>query len=98
MESDEIRLSAEWVAAATSGALVAGDRSVAFTGVSIDTRTLAPGELFIAIHGERFDGADFAAAAIAAGASGVMVPRGRGEPAAGGSSVAVIEVDDTIAA
>jgi UDP-N-acetylmuramoyl-tripeptide--D-alanyl-D-alanine ligase len=94
----EIRLTAEWVAAAISGALVAGDRAVAFTGVSIDTRTLAPGELYIAIRGERFDGADFAPAAIAAGASGAVVPRGRREAAVPGSRAVVIEVDDTIAA
>ena len=46
--------------------------------MSIDTRTLAPGELYVGIRGERFDGADFAAAAVAAGAAGVVVPRGRG--------------------
>ena len=44
--------------------------------MSIDTRTLAAGDLYVAIRGERFDGADFAAAAIAAGAAGVVVPRG----------------------
>ena len=30
---------------------------IEFSGVSIDTRTLTPGELFVAIRGERFDGA-----------------------------------------
>ena len=34
-----------------------------FTGVSIDTRTLTPGNLFIAIKGERVDGFDFIAQA-----------------------------------
>jgi len=36
--------------------------------VSIDTRTIKAGELFVAIRGERFDGADFVGAAVAAGA------------------------------
>jgi len=97
----ELRLNADWVAQVMAGAIVAGDRGQAFTGVSIDTRTLTPGDLFVAIRGERFDGADFAAAAIVAGAGGVVVPRGRG----GAIDVqpppyvpVVIEVDDTTAA
>ena len=81
------------------GTARAGDSAREFSGVSIDTRTLRPGELFIAIRGERFDGADFVGAAIAAGAAGVVVERGRGRRiAASGPAVAVIEVDDTIAA
>ena len=42
------------------GDLVSGDAAREFAGVSIDTRTLGAGELFVAIRGERFDGADFA--------------------------------------
>ena len=44
-------------------------------GVSIDTRTLRPGDLFIALAGESGDGHDHAARAIDAGAAGVMVHR-----------------------
>ena len=100
--TDPIALTTEWIAAAIAGAIVAGDRRRAFTGVSIDTRTLKPGDLFIAIRGDRFDGADFAPAAIEAGAAGVVVPRGRSSPYAGrdvnAAGTAVIEVDDTTAA
>jgi UDP-N-acetylmuramoyl-tripeptide--D-alanyl-D-alanine ligase len=71
-----IPLTAASVAAAAGGAVVAGNPGQVFDGVSIDTRTLRRGELFIAIRGERFDGAKFAAAAIDAGADGVLVPRG----------------------
>ena len=39
-----------------------------FTGVSTDTRTLAGGELFVAITGDTFDGHDFVSDAVAAGA------------------------------
>ena len=55
-----IRLTADWVARAMAGAIRSGDPGREFGGVSIDTRTLAAGELFIGIHGEQFDGADFA--------------------------------------
>ncbi|UCC74775.1 MAG: UDP-N-acetylmuramoyl-tripeptide--D-alanyl-D-alanine ligase [Gemmatimonadota bacterium] len=47
----------------------------AYTGVSTDTRVLRPGELFVALRGERFDGADFVAAAAEAGAVGAVAER-----------------------
>jgi UDP-N-acetylmuramoyl-tripeptide--D-alanyl-D-alanine ligase len=75
---NEIRLTASWVADAMGGRVVSGDRAHDFAGVSIDTRTLGAGDLYVAIRGERLDGADFAAAALAAGAGGVVVPNGRG--------------------
>src|SRR5262245_63279752 len=88
-----------------AGTLVAGADDSAFAGVSIDTRTLARGELFIAIRGEHFDGTDFADAAIERGAMGVVVPRGRGRGLArpftaanSAESAVVIEVDDTVLA
>ncbi len=46
---------------------------VEIQGVSIDSRTLTPGDCYIAIVGERFDGHDFVDAAVAAGAKAVMV-------------------------
>jgi UDP-N-acetylmuramoyl-tripeptide--D-alanyl-D-alanine ligase len=42
-------------------------------GASVDSRTLAAGELFIGLRGERADGGEHAAAALAAGAWGVLV-------------------------
>ena len=82
-EAPEIRLTTEWVARAMGGTARPGDPDREFSGVSIDTRTLTAGELFVAIRGERFNGADFAGAAIDAGAGGVVVGRG-GERAGGG--------------
>lgn len=61
------------------------------TGVSIDSRRVRPGELFVAVRGER-DGHDFAAAAAAAGAAALLVDRPLG------AGVAEIVVDDTAAA
>jgi UDP-N-acetylmuramoyl-tripeptide--D-alanyl-D-alanine ligase len=47
------------------------------TGISIDSRTLKPGEAFFAIKGEKFDGHDFATAAMKAGASLLVVAEAR---------------------
>src|SRR5439155_26759613 len=71
-----IALTAKWVASATGGTVVSGDPWQAFGSVSIDTRTLEAGALFFAIRGDRFDGAQFAAAAVEGGAAGVVVPKG----------------------
>jgi UDP-N-acetylmuramoyl-tripeptide--D-alanyl-D-alanine ligase len=53
------------------GRLVGADRP--FAGVSSDTRTLAAGELFVALRGPNFNGNDFVAAAEKAGAAGALV-------------------------
>ena len=45
------------------------------SGVSIDSRTLAPGELFVALVGAYFDGHDYINAALRAGAAAAMVSR-----------------------
>ncbi len=69
--------SAADAAAATGGTARAG---WAATGVSIDTRTLAPGDLFVALRAAR-DGHEFVPAAFAAGAAAAMVERDiRGGP------------------
>lgn len=58
-------------AAATGGRVTA---AWAATGVSIDTRTIAPGDLFVALQAER-DGHDFVAQALAKGAAAALVSR-----------------------
>jgi UDP-N-acetylmuramoyl-tripeptide--D-alanyl-D-alanine ligase len=58
------------------GTVMAGDPAREFGTVSIDTRTLKAGDLYVGIRGETFNGAEFAGAAIDAGAAGVVVPRG----------------------
>jgi len=89
-----LALTAGLVAQATGGRLLAGSADRVFDGVSIDTRTLAAGALFIAIRGDRFDGHAFVAQAIDRGASGVLVA----EPPALAADVAVIQVADTLRA
>jgi UDP-N-acetylmuramoyl-tripeptide--D-alanyl-D-alanine ligase len=56
---------------ATGGTAVGGNPRI--EGVSTDTRTLASGELFIALKGENFDGHEFLDAAAERGAAAVMV-------------------------
>jgi UDP-N-acetylmuramoyl-tripeptide--D-alanyl-D-alanine ligase len=48
---------------------------VSISAVGIDSRQLAPGSLFVALRGERVDGHDFAAAALANGAVALLVER-----------------------
>ena len=50
-----------------------GDPSTPIGGISTDTRTLAPGDLFVALRGERFDAHAFAVGAREAGATATLV-------------------------
>src|SRR4051812_15432397 len=62
-----------WTAAAlraVTGGTLPGEPAV--TGISIDTRSLAPGDLFVALRDAR-DGHDFVAAALATGAAAALV-------------------------
>jgi UDP-N-acetylmuramoyl-tripeptide--D-alanyl-D-alanine ligase len=51
------------------------DGALPVTGFATDHREVAPGDLFLAIRGAKFDGHDFAAAAVAAGAVAVLAER-----------------------
>lgn len=78
------------------------DRSVKLAGISIDSRTLKRGQVFVAIKGERFDGHDYLGLAVAGGAAMTIVEH---EPATektppdpSSSSPPCLLVDDTIKA
>lgn len=73
--------------AADLGTLVGPDAAVG--GVSTDSRSVAAGDLFVAIEGEIHDGHDYVAAAIAAGAAAAVTRTGRA------TAVPRIEVADT---
>ncbi len=60
-------------------------------GYSIDSRTVAAGELFFAIRGERLDAHEFARAAMAKGAAGAVVARERASEFTDVRSVMVVE-------
>jgi UDP-N-acetylmuramoyl-tripeptide--D-alanyl-D-alanine ligase len=66
-----------------------------FTGVSTDSRTLRPGELFVPLIGERFDGHDYLEEAFRKGAAGAVVSRAERLPAAC-SSGWIFSVVDTL--
>lgn len=74
---------------ATGGA-IASDWSA--RGVSIDTRTLKEGDLFVALHGPNFDGNDFVADALSKGAVAAMVDRKLD------NETFMLKVEDTMAA
>ena len=86
-------------AARTMGGALEGPAAT-FTGVSIDSRTLAPGDLFFAIRGPRFDGHTFVPDAFRAGAAGVVVERGydRREDVPGGFLIRVSDPTDALGA
>ena len=70
-----IELTAAEVAAATGGRLSA-DPDLRVSGpVVVDSRQVGPGALFVALPGEHVDGHDYAAGAVAAGASLVLAGR-----------------------
>ncbi len=69
MKRTPLSLIAHW-----AGGEIHGD-DTAIDAISNDTRTLGPGSLYVALRGERFDGHDFAADAVARGASAMLVER-----------------------
>jgi len=62
-------------------------------GISIDSRSCRPGDLFVALVGEHGDGHNFVADAIAKGAAGAMVHRQEGLP----DDAKLLVVGDTLA-
>ena len=52
-----------------------GDPTTNVSGVSTDSRSIAEGELFVAVRGESFDGHDYASEALDRGAAGVLISR-----------------------
>lgn len=85
-----------WKSADVEGATGGkGNRAWQATGLAIDSRTLQPGDLFVAIKGETHDGHDHVAAAFAAGAAAAMVARA---PAGLPQDAAILLVADTLEA
>ena len=60
---------------AATGGRIEGTVTTALNGVSIDSRNITAGDIFVAIKGENHDGHDFAAAACEAGAGLAVVSR-----------------------
>src|SRR5579863_10047875 len=69
-------MTALWTSAEAEGAtLGTASRAFEVDGLSIDTRTLKPGDLFVALKGDARDGHEFVKAALAAKAGAAMVQR-----------------------
>jgi UDP-N-acetylmuramoyl-tripeptide--D-alanyl-D-alanine ligase len=81
----------EW----SGGSLVGGEADTRFRGVSIDTRSLELGDLFVAIVGPHHDAHDYLAQAVDAGAAGLLVARERVLPSELSPALAAIAVEDT---
>jgi UDP-N-acetylmuramoyl-tripeptide--D-alanyl-D-alanine ligase len=81
------------------GGELAADTGTIVTGVSIDSRTTRPGDLFVPLHGEHADGHAWIGAAMAAGAAGYLCAADRPEAAAaldGGGPAGAVVVDDPL--
>jgi UDP-N-acetylmuramoyl-tripeptide--D-alanyl-D-alanine ligase len=77
--------------AAATGGRIEGEVEARLDGVSIDSRSLSPGDIFVAIRGERHDGHDFAAEALRAGAGVAVVSRPDAAMRAAGPLLVVAE-------
>jgi UDP-N-acetylmuramoyl-tripeptide--D-alanyl-D-alanine ligase len=96
MTSEEEPLTIATVIEATEGVLVQGDPQTPLAGVSTDSRSIRPGELFFALRGERFDGHYFIAEAFQRGGRGAVVDQ-QGHGIAD-ETIAIIQVADTLQA
>ncbi|SNS06710.1 UDP-N-acetylmuramoyl-tripeptide--D-alanyl-D-alanine ligase [Geodermatophilus saharensis] len=86
-----IALSLAEVAQAVGAAVPPGAGDLAVTGVTLDSRGVSAGDLFVAVAGERVDGHDFLDAAAAAGAVAALTTRP-------GGPLPALVVDDTVVA
>jgi UDP-N-acetylmuramoyl-tripeptide--D-alanyl-D-alanine ligase len=88
-----IAMNVRKVAEITGGHLVHNGASVELRGISTDSRTLQPGDLFVPLRGERFDGHDYLSQAIENGAAACLC-----EEMIGALPVPLVKVNDTLKA
>ncbi|MGD8389414.1 MAG: UDP-N-acetylmuramoyl-tripeptide--D-alanyl-D-alanine ligase [Desulfobacteraceae bacterium] len=86
------------IARAIQGGVLSGDPDTRIAGVGTDTRALAPGRIFWALHGERFDGHDFLDQALERGAAGIVAEADRLHARSFPENAVVISVKDTLRA
>jgi len=85
------------IASATGGKVI-GSMERRVSGVSTDSRTTKPGQLFIPLKGERFDGHDYLAAVFAGGISVAVADEKRASDFLHQTDVTLISVPDTLRA
>src|SRR5215510_611882 len=67
-----VKLTTQDVCIATGGTLVCGRADAVFTSVTIDSRAIAPGALFVPLPGTKVDGHAYLSEAVRQGASGFL--------------------------
>jgi len=90
----DARTAATWA----GGELLQGSPDAKLAGVTIDSRAVQAGQLFVAIVGPKNDGHDYLVGACERGAAGLLVDARRTLPPALAGSVPVVAVGDTTAA
>jgi UDP-N-acetylmuramoyl-tripeptide--D-alanyl-D-alanine ligase len=98
MTADWNRVTVRDILSPVRGHLTVGSDGRVLAGISTDSRTLAPGEVFWALKGDRFNGHDYLRAALDKGACGAVVARGEGSGFGNGTEPFIIEVNDTLEA
>jgi len=68
-----------------------GQRGIQVKGLSLDSRTLQPGDVFVAMKGHQVDGRDYIAAALERGAAAVIAERD--QKVGGGGTAPIVEVE-----
>ena len=96
----ELVFTSSQLAKATSAKLLQASGDEPFFGVSTDSRELTQGDLFIALSGENFDGAQFCRSAVEAGAAGVLVSKKAYQAGLPDqfAAIPIVLVDDTLRA
>src|SRR5690554_5968226 len=80
---------------AAGGRILRQGQKLEISGVSTDSRTIKPGDLFAALEGEKYDGHDFLADAAQKGAAALLISN-TDKPLP--KNVGIIVVDDTLTA
>jgi UDP-N-acetylmuramoyl-tripeptide--D-alanyl-D-alanine ligase len=87
-----MNLTIEDIAKAVGGKILSGNPETVITGVSTDSRTIKPGDLFIALRGDKHDGHDHLYQVFENGAAAAIVDRETND------GMKVVRVDDTLKA
>ncbi|TYO96090.1 UDP-N-acetylmuramoyl-tripeptide--D-alanyl-D-alanine ligase [Geothermobacter ehrlichii] len=88
-----MKLSVRKIAEITGGRLSPAGAEVVVSGISTDSRTIRPGELFVPLRGPKYDGHDFLLRALQNGAAACL-----SEEVIAGLKVPVIQVEDSLRA
>lgn len=99
MEGTYKNWTVEQIIEATGGGVSGSDPGRSFSGISIDSRTISPNDIFVAIKGDVFDGHDFIDDVVQKGVKGVVVCFAEDRVKASvGKDVVCITVNDTVKA